>query len=228
MQTMGEDKILAQDIMTKKVFSVYPETPFLDAVAIIFKYDFDGLPVVDKNNKLVGILTEYDFIVKGSMIHLPTLIKLFKKIPLHKKDKDFLDKDLEKIYTLTVKDVMNNDPLIVYPDMDITQVASLFKAHHRVNPIPVVGRSDNKLLGIISRYDIIKMYAGSLEARRIPKLRKKRHIDKGIRNFLSSLGGEFVLVSKIRTHFWLIMSILFIFIGFFIAMALIARIRIYY
>lgn len=222
-----ENKILVQNIMTKKVISVHPETLFLEAVAIIFKYDFDGVPVVDKDNKLVGILTEYDFVVKGSMVHLPTLIKLFKKIPFHKKDKEFLDENLKEIFSLRVKDVMNNDPLIVYADTDVQEAAKLFAEHHRVNPIPVVDRT-NTLLGILSRYDIIKMYAHSLGVKDGAMLKNKPYVERKINETLARLKGEFVLVTKFRTHFWLVISLAFVLIGFLIAMFLIMRIRIYH
>ena len=41
---------------------------------------------------------------------------MYKNIPLYKKDKSFLKSDLKEIFSLTVKDVMNNDPLVVSPD----------------------------------------------------------------------------------------------------------------
>lgn len=222
-----DQKICVRDIMTKKVISVHPQTPFLEAAGIIFEHDFDGLPVVDKENKLVGVLTEYDFIVKGSVIHLPTLIKLLKKIPLHKKDKELLGVNLKQIFSLKVKDVMNSDPLFVSSDTNIEDAARLFSEHHRVNPIPVANKS-NTLVGILSRYDIIKMYSHSLGVKDGSKLKAKRYIDKRISNVLTRLEGKSIIVSKIRARFWFIVSLAFIIIGFLIAMALILRIRIEY
>jgi len=211
--------------MTKKVISVHPETPFLEAAGIIFKYNFDGLPVIDKYNKLVGVLTEYDFIVKGSIVHLPTLIKILKNIPLYRKDRDLVRDNVKEIFSLKVKDVMNPDPLTISPLADVQDAAKLFSEHHRVNPIPVVDKS-NILVGILSRYDLIKMYSRSLGIKNGSSLRKGRYVDRKISKVLSGLEGKFTIVSKIRTRFWFIISLLFVLIGFFVAMFLIMRIRI--
>ena len=66
-------KITAKDIMTKEVVSVPLETSLLDVAKILAERNFDGVPVVDKEDRLVGIVTEYDLINKTSAVHLPTL-----------------------------------------------------------------------------------------------------------------------------------------------------------
>ena len=52
-------KIYLRDVMTKKVISVSPETPITEVTKIITEHNFDGVPVVDKNNRLVGIIILY-------------------------------------------------------------------------------------------------------------------------------------------------------------------------
>ena len=74
-------EIKAKDIMTREVVSVHPDTSLLDAAKLIAEYNFDGVPVVDNENRLVGIVTEYDLINKTSAVHLPTLQVILKNLP---------------------------------------------------------------------------------------------------------------------------------------------------
>ena len=52
---------------------------------------------------------------------------------------------------------MNIDPLVVGPDVEVDNLAKEFAQHHRVNPIPVVD-NERRLLGIVSRYDLIRFF----------------------------------------------------------------------
>lgn len=210
------------DLMTKNVISVYPETPLMEASQILFDRHLSGLPVVDQNKKLVGILTEYDLLTKGTQIHLPTFLKLLKEFDLYKKDQFLIKDELKKMFDLTVVDVMNKEPFFLWSSATIEETTAAFAEHHRVNPIPIVGE-DNKLVGIVSRHDLIRLYAGD----RTPSLRLVRGgrgLDARVDRFLKTFEDDFVMVSKFRTRFWFVFSLLFAIIGFVIAFALIVRV----
>ena len=145
----NKNPTLVKDIMTKKVICVSKDTPLLDAYKLMIKNEFNGLPVIDGDKRVVGILTEYDLISKGTKMHLPTYIKLFNK-------------PLADILAFTVKDVMNVEPLLMKDSSTIAEVVEIFSMHHRVNPIPLVN-NNNILVGIVSRYDIIKFDANMLK-----------------------------------------------------------------
>ena len=53
-----------KEIMTKKVISVTPETPLVEAAKLLNDHGFNGVPVIDGKRQLVGILTQYDLIEK--------------------------------------------------------------------------------------------------------------------------------------------------------------------
>lgn len=59
------DKSLVKDYMTKNVISVTPETPTEDVIRIMKESDHNSYPVVDSNNKLVGMVTAFDILLKG-------------------------------------------------------------------------------------------------------------------------------------------------------------------
>lgn len=147
-------KVLLRDIMTKKVFSVSPETSIIDATRIITEHNFDGMPVIDDKGQLVGIITEYDLITKTSTINVSFLQKIINDIYTTKKEAppEIGTKDMSD---LTVKDVMNREPLTLKDDATFEDAIETFKAHHRVNPIPIVD-NQNRVVGIISRFDILR------------------------------------------------------------------------
>lgn len=147
-------KVTAKDIMTREVIAVHPETSLLDVAKVLAEHNFDGVPVVDADNKLVGIVTEYDLINKTSAVHLPTLQVILKNLPQFKTEEAHFQ---EEILNLKVADIMNKDPLSMKADISYDEVIKIFRDHHRVNPIPVVD-ADNKIIGVISRFDVLRPF----------------------------------------------------------------------
>lgn len=208
--------------MTKGVVSVTENTPLIQAVEVMLERDFSGLPVIDQNNVLVGIVTDYDFILKGSSIHLPTFLQLLKEFQIYKKDASRISDDIKKILGTKVGDVMNKEPLTLFEQASINDAINAFGQHHRVNPIPIID-NQHKLVGIISRLDMLKLYGAP--SVNFAQHYTTREIDKNVSRFLSDFEKQFVLVSKTRTQYWLIFSLLFAIIGFIVAFAIILRIE---
>ncbi len=152
---MPKAEITVKDIMTRKVVSVAPETSLVEAANILAEHSFDGVPVVDSKNKLVGIITEYDLIEKSSDIHLPTFQKILQNLKVLRSDRSEFEKEVKKVSSLTVEDVMNPEPLTLSDTASFEEVVRAFKEHHRVNPIPIVDKSE-KVVGVVSRFDVLK------------------------------------------------------------------------
>ena len=155
--TWKQEGVSVRDIMTREIVSVRLETPLTEAARILAEHDFDGVPVVDDAGKLIGILTEYDLISKGSAVHIPTLQMLIKQLPVLPKDQSAFRDDVKAVAALTVSDVMNNDPLTLPESATFEDAVVAFRDHHRVNPIPIVDQN-RKIVGIITRFDILKPF----------------------------------------------------------------------
>ncbi len=153
-ETPNTNKVTARDIMTPEVVSVHPNTSLLDVAKVLAEHNFDGVPVVDDQNVLAGIVTEYDLINKTSAVHLPTLQVVLRNLPQFKKEEAHFQ---EEILSLKVSDIMNKEPLVMGPDTPYDDIIKLFKEHHRVNPIPVVD-DNKKILGVISRFDVLRPF----------------------------------------------------------------------
>ncbi len=152
---MDQNKIIhVKDIMTREVISVGPDTPLLQAAKLLSKNNLDGVPVVDHDKKLVGLLTEYDLINQGSLIDISILNNVLKDINPNRSDMASHEK-IEDVSSLLVSSVMNKEPIVLKEDVTFEEAVKTFREHHRVNPIPVVN-DNNIVVGILSRFDILR------------------------------------------------------------------------
>lgn len=147
------------DIMTKNVIACEASTSVQDAARLMYLNGLTGMPVIDEQDNLVGIITEYDLIRIEDHLHLPVTFAFLGSIvaldnPLNG---DEVQKQLEKLAATKVADLMTKDVKTIGPDAAIEDAAELF-LHQKVNPVPVV--ENGKLVGIISRADIVKLIAG--------------------------------------------------------------------
>jgi len=181
------ENLKIKDIMTQEVVSARPDDPVIYTAKLLIENNHNGLPVVDAENTLIGIITEYDMISQSNSIHLPTLINILGNIGFYKKDKKLIEDDLNNLLSLKVKDIMNTDPLYIDENAWIQEVADLFAHHHRVNPIPVIDEN-RKLVGIVSRFDLIRLFADE----------KAKNTETFIKNFENRYTPE----SKKRVNMW--------------------------
>jgi len=146
-----------KDIMTTNVISLSPDMSIDRAAAVLFDNNLTGAPVLSFDNKLIGIVTEYDFISPDLKIHIPTYIKLLKSLELVKKDREAkpLQQELEKIKNTKVEDIMTRDVITVSPEGSIEDLIDLI-IKNRINPVPVLDEQ-KKLVGIVSRADLVKI-----------------------------------------------------------------------
>jgi CBS domain-containing protein len=143
------------DIMTTTVISVQPDTQVSEIARLMSQYDISGLPVVDADNQVVGVVTELDMIVRNTHSKLPNFIFIFDNMipletPSHYRER------LEKILGTTAEEIMSEPAVTITPDASIEDLAELMVGR-RKNPVPVV--EEDRLVGIVSRSDIIRLMA---------------------------------------------------------------------
>lgn len=141
------------DIMTTEVLSVRPDTSVGEIARLMSQYDISGLPVVDADNQVVGVITELDMIVRNTHFKLPSFIFIFDnmialEMPGHYRER------LEKVLGATAREIMSEPAVTITPDATIEALAELM-VERRMNPIPVV--ENGQLVGIVSRSDIIRL-----------------------------------------------------------------------
>jgi CBS domain-containing protein len=115
-----------KQIMTHRVVTVGPDAPIREAVRLLLDHGVSGLPVVDENRKLLGVISEID------------IIDLIYKA----------DIDVSK-----VRDYMTRSVRTLDTEDSVDDAASIF-CSQAIRRIPVT--QDGCLVGILSRHDLIR------------------------------------------------------------------------
>ena len=141
-----------RDIMTRELITVSPETEIVHAAKLLLENRINGVPVMDKMGKLVGILCQSDLIAQQKKFPIPSFFTLLDGlIPLISKKQ--IEKQVRKIAAITVAQAMTPNPVTVQPNMDIEEVAALM-VDNNYHTIPVV--EEGELVGIVGKEDMLR------------------------------------------------------------------------
>lgn len=144
--------MLAKEIMIKDVITVKGEDT-LDMVAKLFvEKNISGVPVVDEQNKIIGVISEGDLVFQQKPVTPPVFISLFDGI-LQLDRKDFWE-EISKMAAYKVDQLMSKHVISAHEDTSVNDIASLM-INKKINRIPIVD-DDNHVVGIITRQDIIR------------------------------------------------------------------------
>ena len=139
-----------REIMTRDVITVAPQTPIREAASLMVDHAVSGLPVVDEQGKLVGVLSEGDLILRQrARQRVPWWRAFFQ-------DGERLAREYQKAAGTTVAEVMTKAVISVSPDLPI-EAAALILDQRRIRRVPVV--ADGRVVGIVSRGDLVKVLA---------------------------------------------------------------------
>ncbi len=143
----------ACDIMTKDVITARETDNIEKAVELLLNNKIGGLPVIDEERRVVGLVTETDLIYKDKDVRIPPYISLLGGYIFLKSIKKF-EKQLEKMSADKVSKVMSGPPICVHEHDEINIIVDKM-IENEVNRVPVTNDED-KLIGIITRSDILK------------------------------------------------------------------------
>ena len=144
----------AQDIMTKKVITVLPQTVITQAARLLIDNHLNGLPVVDEKGRLIGIICQDDLIFQQKKIPLPSFFTVLDSFLPLVSDKA-VKKEVEKIAAITVKEAMSTDPISITPDTSLEDIATLM-VENDIHTLPVIHAEDKRMVGIIGKEDILR------------------------------------------------------------------------
>lgn len=131
------DGLKARDIMTRKVIAVTEDTPLEEVERLLAFRGISGVPVVDRESRVIGVVSEADIILS----------------------------EIEHEGRRNGKrasDIMTSPPLIAYEDTNI-ETLSRTMVEKKIRRIIIVDE-ENRPIGIISRRDIIRIYGNIFEA----------------------------------------------------------------
>ena len=140
-----------KDIMSNKLVSISPDTSIAEAISLMIRNHVSGLPVVDENQNLVGIISESDFMRR---LEMGTLRRR------HWLDWLLSPEELAGEYARTrgqrVGEVMTDEVQTIQEDADVAQVVEMMQTHS-IKRLPVLRGED--LVGIVTRSDLMRALA---------------------------------------------------------------------
>lgn len=139
--------------MTTDVVSVTPATTLEETLLLLSRHHISGVPVVDEEGRLAGLLDDSDLLVGESRLHGPTAVELLGAwIPIPGERRRH-EEEVRRALAYTAGEAMDADPVAVGPDATVEDVATLM-VHRHLSRVPVVDE-DNRLVGIVTRGDLV-------------------------------------------------------------------------
>jgi CBS domain-containing protein len=142
-----------REIMDANPTTVHPDTPVEEVVATLRQHELPGLPVVDGEGRVVGMVTEADLVLPDDEgdLHIPHYINLFGGTIFLEPLSRFEDR-LRKAFASKAEDMMTAEPDTVSPDTTVQEAARIIheSGHNR---LPVV--EGGRLVGVVTRLDVL-------------------------------------------------------------------------
>jgi CBS domain-containing protein len=155
----GGKPMRASDVMTASVITVTPQTSVRDLAELLSKHGISGVPVVDPEQNLVGLVSEGDLLHRAetgtSRRTEQRRARWFDGLMRENHDaRDYL-----KSHARAVEDIMTRDVITVAETAELNEIADLLETN-RIRRLPVV--RDGKVVGIVSRADLVRALASTL------------------------------------------------------------------
>ncbi|NLJ55725.1 MAG: CBS domain-containing protein [Firmicutes bacterium] len=149
----------ASSVMNTAVISVGPHATLEEVVKILADNRISGLPVVDSDNKVIGVITETDIVNFATKVHVIPLIGtsgwLSPYIDVTEIAK--FKKGFNLLANTKVEKVMSKRPVTVSAGTYINKVAELMKKRD-INRVFVIDK-EGKIIGVIARADLVDYLA---------------------------------------------------------------------
>ncbi len=147
--------LTAKDIMSREVKTAHLDMSVKELAALLWENKIGGVPVVDEQGRVVGVVTENDLIDQNKKLHIPTMVSFLDSVIFIDSAATF-EKEIKKMTGSKVSDVCSERLLTVDEDAGLEEIASLI-AEEGVHTVPVL--KEGKLVGVIGKADLIRVIA---------------------------------------------------------------------
>jgi CBS domain-containing protein len=144
------------DVMTPDPISVTPQTPLQEAISILAEKKISGLPVVDEQGKIVGVISETDLMWQETGVETPPYIMFLDSV-IYLQNPAKYNKEIHKAIGQTVSEAMSDRPITIKADKSVKEAARIMH-EKKIRRLPVVNH-ESQLIGIITQGDVIRMMA---------------------------------------------------------------------
>lgn len=143
---MTSARYTVNDVMTKTVVTVTPDTEFKEIAAVMERWKVTAVPVVEGGGHVVGVVSGADLLPKEEFHeHGPGMIDHMRRLG-----------DTAKAGSVRAEELMTSPAVTIEPGASLPQAARLM-AGRRIKRLPVVD-ADGRLKGVVSRADLLKIF----------------------------------------------------------------------
>ena len=144
------------DVMTTNVITVEPDTAVQELATLLSDRGISGVPVLDRDNRLVGVVSEGDLLHRAETgTERRTQRRRSRWLDNFASDQEAA-RDYVKAHGRTVREIMTRDVISVSDTTELADIATLLETR-RIRRVPVV--RDGQLVGIISRANLVRALA---------------------------------------------------------------------
>ena len=144
--------LTAADLMTSPVLQLDQDMNLIDAAGLLAEKQVSGAPVTDSSKKIVGIVSEKDFLREMGVGGKPSFMQMVSHC-LHNNESCMIG----RLHSRTVGEIMTKPPVTGSLEMSISAISSLFVAR-KINRLPIIDRS-GLTVGIVTRTDLAHTYS---------------------------------------------------------------------
>jgi CBS domain-containing protein len=148
-------------LMTTAVITFKPTDTIQHVVETLRTQRISGAPVIDEQRRVIGIISEADIMKLTASVPFPVIDPLNPfpvfSITTYLREVKRIPEEITALFEGEVKDAMTRKPVTISPDASIAEAARLMHKND-FNRLPVAN-ADGKLVGLIARDDIIRVFA---------------------------------------------------------------------
>jgi CBS domain-containing protein len=149
------DELKVREIMQTDVITVRPETTVGELADILARNKISGVPVVDDQGHVLGMVSEADIILQDADLHFPYYIQFLESV-IYLQSVHKFEERIRKAFGSKVTEVMSEEVVTVSPAASVREAATIM-ADQNINRLPVT--ENGLLVGIVTRGDIVRAIA---------------------------------------------------------------------
>ncbi len=138
----------AKDVMTKDVVSVRKETPLRDVAELMARHGISGVPVVEEDGTVAGVISEKDFLFHLGFENARSFMEVVAQSLNGTGCISFCLREE------TAGHIMRSPAVTVQEETPVAEIAAIF-TKKKINRVPVV-TTTGEMTGIVSRTDIVR------------------------------------------------------------------------
>ena len=142
-------------MMTIELVTVSEDTSLQEVVRLMLEKNISGVPIVDSDERLKGIVSGSDVICLKRKLHMPDYMQLLGALLNNAHPEEF-NAEIARALKMPVKEFMTKRVITASENTSMADIITLM-TEHRINRIPIV--RENKLVGIVTRRDTIRAMA---------------------------------------------------------------------